>query len=186
MSVYNYSVTAMNGKEVALSDFRGKVLLIVNTASQCGFTFQFQDLERMYKRYAERGFIILGFPCGQFAEQELDTNDKINAFCMLNYGVTFPMFQKLDVRDAGAHPLFNYLASQKPFEGFDLSHSVAKILMQVLNERHPEYLIGDSIKWNFTKFLINSEGQVVKRFEATTDPLDMEADIEMQLAITGA
>lgn len=181
MSIYNYTATAMNGKEVSLEKYKGKTILIVNTASQCGFTFQFEDLQKLYDRYKEKDFIILGFPSNQFAEQDPGTNDDIHTFCTLNYGVTFPMFQKVDVRDENAHPLFSYLTSQKPFEGFNHFHSAAKILMAVINEKHPEYMAGDSIKWNFTKFLINKEGEVVKRFEATTDPIDMEQDIEAVL-----
>lgn len=181
MSVFEFKGTLMSGREVSLEDYKGKVILIVNTASQCGFTFQYADLQRLYDRYKEKGFIILGFPCNQFADQEPGTNDEVNTFCMINYGVSFPMFQKVEVRGDHAHPLFTYLASSKPFEGFNPSHSVSKLLMAVLSEKHPEYLVGDSIKWNFTKFLVNTEGEVVKRFEATTDPLDMEQDIEMLL-----
>ncbi|GGJ04367.1 glutathione peroxidase [Paenibacillus hunanensis] len=181
MSVYEYSAKAMNGRDISLENYRGKVVLIVNTASQCGFTFQYEDLQRLYDRYKEKGFVILGFPSNQFADQEPDGNDQINAFCTLNYGVSFPMFQKVDVRDRNAHPLFTYLANSKPFEGFDTTHSVAKILLPLLHERHPEYLPGDSIKWNFTKFLIDRDGQVIRRFESTTDPFDMEQDIEALL-----
>ncbi|WP_411344782.1 glutathione peroxidase [Paenibacillus sp. WLX1005] len=181
MSIYQFSAKAMNGKDISLEDYRDKVVLIVNTASQCGFTFQYEDLQRLYERYSEKGFVILGFPSNQFADQEPDGNDRINAFCTLNYGVSFPMFQKVDVRDRNAHPLFTYLADSKPFEGFDTTHSVAKILLPLLHERHPEYLPGNSIKWNFTKFLIGRDGAVVKRFESTTDPYDMEQDIEALL-----
>ncbi|MEW4371102.1 glutathione peroxidase [Paenibacillus kandeliae] len=181
MSIYQFSAKAMNGKDISLEDYRDKVVLIVNTASQCGFTFQYEDLQRLYERYSEKGFVILGFPSNQFADQEPDGNDRINAFCTLNYGVSFPMFQKVDVRDRHAHPLFTYLADSKPFEGFDTTHSVAKILLPLLHERHPEYLHGNSIKWNFTKFLVGRDGTVVKRFESTTDPYDMEQDIEALL-----
>ncbi len=181
MSVYQFSAKAMNGRDISLDDYRGKVILVVNTASQCGFTFQYEDLQRLYDRYKEKDFVILGFPSNQFADQEPDGNDQINAFCTLNYGVSFPMFQKVDVRDKHAHPLFTYLANSKPFEGFDTTHSVAKILIPLLNERHPEYLPGDSIKWNFTKFLIDRNGEVIRRFESTTDPFDMEQDIEALL-----
>lgn len=181
MNVFDYSAIAMNGQHVDLKSFEGKVLLIVNTASQCGFTFQYQDLQKLYDRYKEQDFVILGFPCNQFDAQEPDDNDKIQSFCMLRYGVSFPMFQKINVRDEGAHPLFNDLASELPFEGFNEAHPVAKILIPLIKEKHPEYLYGDSIKWNFTKFLINKNGQPVKRFECTTDPIDMEADIEKLL-----
>lgn len=181
MSVYQFSARAMNGKEVSLEEYKDQVILVVNTASQCGFTFQYEDLQKLYDRYKEKGLVILGFPCNQFADQEPDGNDKVEAFCMLNYGVSFPMFQKVDVRDQNAHPLFKYLVEQKSFEGFNMNHSVSKLMVQLLNEKHPEYLPGDSIKWNFTKFLIDRNGEVVKRFESTTDPLDMEEDIEALL-----
>ncbi|WP_046213802.1 glutathione peroxidase [Paenibacillus wulumuqiensis] len=181
MSVYQFSATNMAGKEVSLGEYRDQVILVVNTASQCGFTFQFEDLQKLYDRYKDRGLIVLGFPSNQFADQEPGDNERIQAFCMLNYGVTFPMFQKVDVRDQNAHPLFTYLADSKPFEGFDMTHSVAKILLPLLHERHPEYMPGDSIKWNFTKFLIDRNGEVVKRFEPTTDPYDLEEDIEALL-----
>ncbi|WP_322907323.1 glutathione peroxidase [Paenibacillus campi] len=181
MTVYQFSATAMNGREVSLDDYRGKVILIVNTASQCGFTFQYADLQRLYDRYKDKEFVVLGFPSNQFADQEPNGNEEIDAFCTLNYGVSFPMFQKVNVRDKHAHPLFTYLADSKPFEGFDTRHSVAKILLPLLHERHPEYLPGNSIKWNFTKFLIDRDGKVARRFESTTDPIDMEQDIEALL-----
>lgn len=181
MSVYQFTATTMAGKEVSLEEYRDQVILVVNTASECGFTFQFEDLQKLYDRYKDRGFMVLGFPSNQFADQEPGDNERIQAFCMLNYGVTFPMFQKVDVRDQNAHPLFTYLADSKPFEGFDMTHSVARILLPLLHERHPEYMPGDSIKWNFTKFLIDRSGEVVKRFEPTTDPYDLEGDIEALL-----
>ena len=181
MGVHNFSATAMNGQEVNLAKYEGKTLLIVNTASQCGFTFQYEDLQRLYDRYKDKDFVILGFPCNQFAGQEPDDNEKVQFFCTLRYGVTFPMFQKVNVRDEDAHPLFNYLSTGLPFEGFNESHPVAKILIPLLKEKHPEYLYGDSIKWNFTKFLIDKKVKPVKRYEATTDPLDIEQDIELLL-----
>ncbi|WP_139488670.1 glutathione peroxidase [Brevibacillus dissolubilis] len=182
MTIYNYSAKAMNGKEVSLEEYKGKVVLIVNVASRCGFTFQYEDLQKLYDRYKDQDFVILGFPCNQFAEQEPGTNEQVHTFCTLTYGVNFPMFQKVNVRDEGAHPLFTYLAASKPFEGFNPFHPVAKILKSIIDEQLPHYMIGDSIKWNFTKFLIDRQGNVVKRFEATTDPIDMERDIEEVLA----
>ncbi|MGD6900188.1 glutathione peroxidase [Bacillus infantis] len=181
MSVYQFSAPAMNGRQISLEEYRGKVMLIVNTASQCGFTFQYQDLQKLYDRYKEKGLVILGFPCNQFDNQEPGSDEEVQSFCELRYGVSFPMFQKMDVRDGNAHPLFNYLTAQKPFQGFNENHPVAKILIPLLKEKHPEYLFGDSIKWNFTKFLVDGEGNAVKRFEATTNPFEMEADIEQLL-----
>ena len=182
MSIYHYAATKMDGTPTSLEEYKGKAVLIVNVASRCGFTFQYADLQRLYERYRDRGFEILGFPCNQFADQEPGTDEEVHTFCTLNYNVTFPMFRKVNVRDDDAHPLFTYLASRKPFEGFDMKHSVAKILTMLIHERHPEYMIGDSIKWNFTKFLIDPQGRVVNRYEATTDPLDLESDIEALLS----
>lgn len=178
MSIYDFKVKKIDGEEVSLEDYKGKVLIIANTASKCGFTPQYADLEKIYQKYNDKGVEILGFPCNQFAEQEPGTNTEVKKFCQLNYGVTFPLFEKVDVRGASAHPLFKYLSETIPFKGFDLNHPNGKILSSFLQENFPEYLIGDSIKWNFTKFLIDKEGNVVGRFEPTTDPLDMIADIE--------
>lgn len=183
MSIYNFTVEAMNGKEVSLEEYKGKVVLIVNTAGRCGFTYQYEDLQKLYDRYKDKGFVILGFPCNQFDNQEPDTNEQIQSKCLLNYGVSFPLFKKMDVRDEHAHPLFDYLAHSKPFEGFNKFHPVAKILIPLLNDKHPEYLSDDySIKWNFTKFLITPNGEVTKRVECTTDIIDLEQDIEKLLA----
>ncbi|PLT35173.1 glutathione peroxidase [Bacillus sp. V5-8f] len=179
MSIYNFSAVAMNGQATSLQEFQGKVVLIVNTAGRCGFTYQYEDLQRLYDRYKDKGFVILGFPCNQFDHQEPDSNETIQTNCLLNYGVNFPLFQKINVRDKGAHPLFEYLSNSKAFEGFNPFHPVAKILLPLIKEKHPEYLLDDySIKWNFTKFLIDTNGNVIKRFECTTDPVDMEQDIE--------
>lgn len=169
----------MSGQEKTLEQYKGKVVLIVNTAGRCGFTYQYEDLQRLYDRYKDKGFVILGFPCNQFDNQEPDSNSKIEASCMLNYGVSFPLFQKINVRDENIHPLFDYLSHTKRFEGFNKFHPVSKILLPLINDKHPEYLADDySIKWNFTKFLIDTTGNVTQRFECTTDPIDMEKDIE--------
>jgi glutathione peroxidase len=178
MSIYNFSAIAMNGQEISFEEFKNKVVLIVNTASQCGFTTQYESLQLLYDRYKEKEFTILGFPCNQFAEQEPEDNETVHSFCKLNYGVSFPLFRKVNVRDNGAHPLFEYLVSAQPFNGFDDSHPVTKGLLNFLEKRHPEYLKGDSIKWNFTKFLVNHQGKVMKRYESTTDPLDIDKDIK--------
>ncbi|GKU83620.1 glutathione peroxidase [Niallia sp. NCCP-28] len=182
MSIYDFSATSINGSDKPLADYKGKVVLIVNTAGRCGFSYQYEDLQRLYNRYREKDFIILGFPCNQFDNQEPDSNEQIQTSCLLNYGVDFPLFKKMDVRGESAHPIFKYLSTTKPFEGFNKFHPVAKILLPLITEKHPEYLTDDySIKWNFTKFLIDKNGQVIKRFECTTDPIDMEQDIERLL-----
>ncbi|MBR6905492.1 MAG: glutathione peroxidase [Selenomonadaceae bacterium] len=178
MGVYDFTVKTNRGAEKKLSDYKGKVLLIVNTASKCGFTPQFKELQDLYMKYKDQGLEILGFPCNQFAEQEPGTNEEVQQFCRLNYGVTFQIFEKGDVRGETAQPLFKYLTEQKGFQGFDESHPIAKPLMEALQKNFPEYLEGDGIKWNFTKFLVNREGEVVERFEPTTNPADMAGKIE--------
>ena len=163
MNVYDFSGKTPKGDK-SLRDYEGKVLLIVNTASKCGFTPQFKELEDLYLKYKDPG-----------------TDAEIHEFCRLNYGVTFQVFGKGDVRGENAQPLFKWLTSQKGFKGFDESHPIAKILEGVLKEKLPEYLEGDGIKWNFTKFLIDREGNVVDRFEPTTVPSAIAPEIEKLL-----
>lgn len=181
MSIYDFKVKTIKGQEKDLGDYKGKVVIIVNTASKCGFTPQYEELQALYLKYKDQGLEILGFPSNQFAEQEPGTNDEVQQFCKVNFGVTFPLFEKGDVRGDHAQPLFNYLTGQAPFKGFDESHPVAKGLLNALNTKFPEFLKGDSIKWNFTKFLINKDGAVVNRYEPTTVPSAMAADIEKLL-----
>ena len=158
MSVYEYEARTSAGNEVKLSDYQGKVVLIVNTASKCGFTPQFQGLQELYDKYHDRGLEILGFPSNQFKEQDPGSNEEILEFCQLNYGVQFPMFEKVDVKGENAHPLFRYLSDEAPG------------------------LMGSkSVKWNFTKFLIDKEGKPVKRFAPQTSPDQLEKDIEKLL-----
>jgi len=181
MSVYDFTVKTKRGEDKSLADYKGKVLLIVNTASKCGFTPQFEELQKLYDDYKDKGFEVLGFPCNQFAGQEPGTNDEVQQFCKLNYGVTFTVFAKDDVRGENAQPLFKYLTAQKKFAGFDMNHPVAKPLLDALQKNFPEYLAGDGIKWNFTKFLVNRDGEVVARFEPTTTPAAIAKDIESLL-----
>lgn len=157
-TIYEYSANKLSGEAVSLRDFAGKVLLIVNTASKCGFTPQYEGLETLYAQYRERGFEILGFPCNQFGQQEPGGADEIGAFCQRNYGVSFPMFEKVDVNGEAAHPLYQHLKSS------------AKGVLG-----------SESIKWNFTKFLIGRDGRVVRRYAPLTKPLDIAADIEKLL-----
>lgn len=179
MSVFNYSANKMNGQEVSLEQYKGKAIIIVNTASTCGFTPQYEDLQKLYERYQDKGLIILGFPCNQFG-QEADSNEEVQTFCQINYGVSFPLFKKIDVRGEQAHPLYQYLTTAAPFQGFK-NNSGSRLLKAMIETEYPELLGDDSIKWNFTKFLINQEGQIVKRFEPVDEPFDMEADIEKLL-----
>ena len=171
MSVYDFNVTARDGSEVALSDFQGKVLLIVNTATGCGFTPHYDPLEAMYKDYRDQGFEILDFPCNQFADQAPGSDDEIHEFCQVKFGTEFPQFKKIDVNGDEADPLFAYLATEKPFEGFGkgLKNKALEKFASANNKK-----FGDKayIKWNFTKFLVDREGAVVARFEPT---YDMEA-----------
>ncbi|MCM0757760.1 glutathione peroxidase [Sporomusa sphaeroides DSM 2875] len=178
MSIYDFKVKEMDGKEVSLGDFKGKILIIVNTASKCGFTPQYEELQELYDQYKEQDLEILAFPSNQFAEQEPGDNDEVRSFCQLNYGVNFPLFAKGDVRGENALPLFNHLTEQKPFQGFDSNHQFGGILQESLEKNFPSYLEGNSVKWNFTKFLVDRNGQVVGRYEPTTSPLDMRVDIE--------
>lgn len=180
MNVYDFTVKTKRGEDKSLADYKGKVLLIVNTATACGFTPQLKELQELYTTYKDRGLEILGFPSDQFAEQSPGSDDEIQQFCKANYGVTFPMFAKGDVRGETAQPLFKYLVSQKGFQGFDMSHPIAQLLVDVLNEDYPQFL-DDYPRWNFTKFLIDREGNVVARFEPTTTPDKIAADIEKLL-----
>ena len=181
MNIYDFTVKTNKGIEKSLADYKGEVLLIVNTASKCGFTPQYKELQELYMKYKDQGFTVLGFPSNQFAGQEPGTNEEVAQFCQYNYGVTFPLFEKGDVRGESAQPLFRYLTAQKKFKGFDSAHPIASRLLGALQEKFPKFLDGDSIKWNFTKFLVARDGTVSGRYEPTTSPLQMAGDIEKLL-----
>jgi glutathione peroxidase len=158
-TVYDFSATGISGKTVKLDQFKGKPLLIVNTASACGFTPQFAGLEDLHKTYGGKGLVVLGFPCNQFGAQDSGSNGEIAEFCQLNYGVSFPMMEKVDVNGAGQHPLYQWLSAEAPG------------------------LLGSkAIKWNFTKFLVGKDGAVVKRYAPTDTPASMAKDIEAALS----
>ena len=167
-TVYDFTVKDRQGNEVSLSDYAGKVLLIVNTATGCGFTPHYDPLEAMYKEFRDQGFEILDFPCNQFANQAPGTEDEIHEFCTLKFGTEFPQFAKIDVNGDSADPLFAFLATEKPFTGFGkgLKNAALSKFTEMNNKQ-----FGDKayIKWNFTKFLIDREGRVVARFEPTVD-----------------
>ena len=167
-TIYDFTVKDRQGGEVRLSDYAGKVLLIVNTATGCGFTPHYDPLEAMYKEFRDQGFEILDFPCNQFANQAPGTEDEIHEFCTLKFGTEFPQFAKIDVNGETADPLFAFLATEKPFAGFGKGLKMAALnkFAEMNNKK-----FGDKayIKWNFTKFLINREGQVIARFEPTVD-----------------
>ena len=160
-SVFDFEAETLDRTPKKLADFRGKVLLVVNTASQCGFTPQYAGLEKLYERYKDQGLVILGFPCNQFGAQEPGSAAEIGAFCEKNYGVSFPMFAKIEVNGASTHPLYRYLKKEKP---------------GIIGP-----LGGGAIKWNFTKFLVNRLGQVVARYAPSTKPLSLAGDIEKLL-----
>lgn len=180
-SIYDIEVMAQGNKPVKLEEYKGKVLLIVNTASKCGFTPQYADLEALNKRYAERGLVILDFPCNQFGGQSPESDDETTKFCQLNYDTTFPQFKKLEVNGANESPLYTYLKAQKGFAGFDQSHPITPKLEQILGEVDPDYASKADIKWNFTKFLVDREGKVVERFEPMTDMATVAKAIEALL-----
>lgn len=169
MNIYSFKAKDTKGQEVSLKDYEGKVVLIVNTATGCGFTPQYEDLEKLYKEYKDQGFVILDFPCNQFGQQAPGTDEEIVSFCTTNYGVSFPQFSKIEVNDEGAHPLFKFLKEQKTFAGFDPAHTLTPVLEKMLGESDPDYKSKSAIKWNFTKFLIDRKGNVVERFEPTED-----------------
>ncbi len=158
-TIFDFNARSLDGKPVDLKTYRGKVLLIVNTASNCGFTPQYKGLEQVYEQFRDKGVEVLGFPCNQFGAQEPGTADEIGAFCEKNYGVTFPLFEKIDVNGANAHPLFKHLKSE------------ARGVMGT-----------EAIKWNFTKFLVRKDGTVYKRYAPQTEPKELMRDIEKLLA----
>jgi glutathione peroxidase len=156
-SLSDFEATSLEGEHVDLSKYDGQVVLVVNTASQCGFTPQYKGLQKLYDDYADQGFTVLGFPCDQFGHQEPGTEEEIGAFCEKNFGVTFPLFSKVDVNGAGAHPVYQWLRAQKGG------------------------LLGSKVKWNFTKFLVGKDGQVIDRYAPTTAPEKLGKDIEKAL-----
>jgi len=179
MSVYDHVAIKPNGTEVPLSDYAGKVLLIVNTATGCGFTPQYEDLEAIYAKYRDQGFEILDFPCNQFANQAPETDDEIHLFCTLKFGTEFPQFKKGDVNGDNANPLFVELATALPFQGFD---GLKKVVMnKVAKSVDKEFGDKAYIKWNFTKFLVARDGTIVARFEPTAKMSEVEKAIAAQL-----
>lgn len=166
-TVYDFSVKDRKGKSVSLKEYANEVLLIVNTATKCGFTPQYEELEKLYEKYHAQGFEVLDFPCNQFGAQAPGTDESIHQFCKLTYNTEFPRFKKVKVNGPDADPLFQFLTSQKGFAGWDESHPLAKILDDMLSKEDPDYKEKSDIKWNFTKFLVNKYGMVVERFEPT-------------------
>lgn len=178
MNIYDFKVEDLYGDEVPLSNYKGKVLLIINTATKCGFTKQYDELQDLYEKYESEGFEILDFPCNQFGGQAPGTNEEIHNFCDATFGITFPMFSKIEVNGENAHPLYKFLVSQKGFSGFDEEHELTSVLNNMLSAEDPDFASKPSIKWNFTKFLIDREGNVVERFEPTESILVVEDKIK--------
>ncbi|MBQ9864244.1 MAG: glutathione peroxidase [Bacteroidales bacterium] len=178
-TIYDYKAIASNGKEIDFADFKGKVLMIINTASKCGFTPQFDGLEELNEKYRERGLVMLGFPCNQFANQDPGTDSEITEFCRVNYGVTFQMMKKIDVNGKEEHPLYTYLKEQAPKE--EVKGLKAKATTALFSKMSKSVEKDSDIKWNFTKFLVSRDGTRIERFAPTTEPKDIEKAIEAML-----
>ena len=176
MSIYDYAYTSIEGNPVSMSDYKGKVVLIVNTASKCGFAPQYEGLEALYQRYRDQGFEVIGFPCNQFMDQEPGDEAAISEFCSVRYGVTFPMSAKVDVRGDNAIPLFRYLTEQKGFEGMGKGIK-NKAFDMMLKARYKDGYKDSQVKWNFTKFLVDRQGEVAARFEPVVEPADIAVHI---------
>jgi glutathione peroxidase len=179
-TIYDFKALNNKGEEVDMAQYKGKVLMIVNTASKCGFTPQYDGLEALYKKYKDQGLVILGFPCDQFKHQEPGSDEEIAEFCRLNHGVTFPLMKKIDVFGENAHPIFKYLTQQVPTEEVHgLKDKATMKLVDGLSKSEGREEGG--VRWNFTKFLISKDGSVIKRFAPVAKPQDMEAEIENML-----
>ena len=177
--IYDFKALTRKGKEIDVKDFEGKVLLIVNTASKCGFTPQFAGLEELNQKYKDKGLVVIGFPCNQFKEQDPGSDSEIEEFCQINYGVSFQIMKKSDVNGAAASPIFEYLKTQAPTEEYK---GVKAKATHALLKKHSTSVEKDSdILWNFTKFLISKDGETIKRYAPTAEPKDMEKDIEEML-----
>ena len=179
MSIYDYKVTKRDGSEAAMSEFSGKVLLIVNTATGCGFTPQYKGLEELYQKYHDKGLEILDFPCDQFGHQAPGEDDEIHEFCTMKYHTTFDQFKKIEVNGPNATELFKFLKSQKGFEGF--TGVKGAVMKAVVSKFDPDYKNNPDIKWNFTKFLVDRNGNVVERFESTVEPAKIDEKISALL-----
>ncbi|CAD7288419.1 glutathione peroxidase [Campylobacter suis] len=169
MSIYDINVLTNKGECKSLGEYRGKVLLVANTASKCGFTDQYSQLEGLNQEFKDAGLCVLGFPSDNFAGQEPDDDENIAKNCQLNFGVTFELFKKGDVRGENSIELFKYLTQKQGFKGFDETHPLSQKLKTALAENFPEILQGDGVKWNFTKFIVDRNGEVVARFEPTAE-----------------
>ncbi|WP_458126546.1 glutathione peroxidase [Paenibacillus sp. Z3-2] len=178
MSIFSYQVPFMDGYKGDFSALKGKVLLIVNTASQCSYYRQFNELQQMYEKYGDQGLEILAFPCNQFNDKEPGSSNEIVEYCRKQFQISFPILEKVEVIGQSMHPLFRYLIEEAPFQGYDLDTQEGQWMDTFVKEKHPELYQGDGIKWNFTKFLIDRSGDVHGRYETTVAPLVMESAIQ--------
>ncbi len=178
-SVYDFKVADLEENTVSLDAYKGKVLLIVNTATKCGFTPQYKELQEIYDKYHAQGFEVLDFPCNQFGEQAPGSNEEIHKFCTDNYETTFPQFSKIDVNGENESPLFTFLKAKQGFKGFPGERG--QMMEQMMARRDPDFAKKSDIKWNFTKFLVNKNGEVIARFEPTMDMAKVEAQVKAQL-----
>ncbi|MER1984602.1 MAG: glutathione peroxidase [Solibacillus sp.] len=181
MSIYNYLVKKPNGDILSMETYRNKVLLIANTAGHCQFTYQYEDMQKLYEKYKAQGLEILSFPCDQFGNQNPEDGETSATQCKLQFGVSYPVFEKIEVNGTATHPLFNYLKHEIDCPPAEKSTMQEKMLFNHIQEHHPDYLIGRNIRWNFTKFLVDQKGQVLQRFEPNTSMLDIEHAIEKLL-----
>ncbi len=180
-TLYDFSVRANDGTMLSLDRYRGDVVLVVNTASRCGFTPQYADMEDLYEKYAERGFVILDFPCNQFGEQSPESDAETAEFCQINFKTKFPLMGKIEVNGPNQSPLYGWLKSRRGFGGFDKSHKLGALLDDILSKSDPDYAKSADIKWNFTKFLIDRNGEVAERFEPTADMKSVEEAVKALL-----
>ena len=182
--IYDITVKDMDGSDVSLGNYKGKVLLIVNVASKCGLTPQYEGLEALYQKYKDQGLEILAFPCNQFLEQEPGTNEEIQSFCSLNYNVTFPLFDKIDVNGEAESPLYTYLKKEAPFKGYpEGTEEFATMLDEIHQKTGTGFDQGDAIRWNFGKFLVSKDGKTILRFEPMVTPDMMEGAIQEFLKV---
>ncbi|MCG7378859.1 glutathione peroxidase [Paenibacillus sp. ACRSA] len=181
MAFYDMEINRIDGKPADLAIYRGKVLLVVNTASKCSYSRQFTTLQELYDKYRSDGLEILGFPCNQFNDKEPGENTEVKTYCEDEFKITFPLFEKIEARGQNTHPIFQFLTEQAPFQGFDTEEVNGQWMKNFLIEKYPDIYEGDGIKWNFTKFLIDRNGDVRRRFEPSTEPTELEGIIQALL-----
>lgn len=175
-SIYDFKMNDLEGEQIDFSQYKGKVILIVNTASQCGLTPQYEGLEKLYEEYKDKGLVILGFPCNQFLGQEPGDAKEIRSVCLKNYGVTFPMFEKIDVNGKNEAPLYTFLKKKAPFKGYP-NEDFGRQLDEIHKKTGTGFEKGDNIRWNFGKFLVSKDGKTIKRFEPMVEPKELEKEI---------